>query len=835
MKLLQIGIQMGLLLCPFLLSAAETILDWNFKTNPDDLKQVEQCTQTYYQPLGNVSAGAGGLAMTAGPEKPVVMQTIRKYPVKQGDRIQIEILADCVQGTKFQLSLLGHDKRGWLKNDAVTVAATKSGLQKIRRVITVTESKDQKQVDSARIAFGLLKGESATVESINAKLKPAPQEPVVFREKAKRGLIAHFDVSTPNSFQLENGKLISLRNLADESNPAAPRTPGKAPDVAVKSWDGKSVLRFNGTQELLTKETIGSKEITVFAVFRRLPEQKGMNWQNLLYWDEGNRHGAGSYTLTSGNDGGAPVEPTLLAATANGEFKYPLLIGSNGGIGGFFSGDLAEILVYDTASLAPETIAEVREKLTKKWGIQDRDWLRIGSLPPPPERKTDRLPLSDQSNRGDWTLMPELSDEFNGNLDRSKWLDMRHYTLGIAPSRILPENLVFQDGAVHLMARYDPSLPSGRIRPHDQEYHSFTVARLFSKFTFRYGYIETRAKVFASSFNSAFWLYGVGKSKETGQRIAPEIDIFELAGKSFAHTYSYNTALHNVISPGGKHVKSAKIWISSFKFTDEYHVYGLEWRPDRMIFYVDGHIVRDVQIKDNQWDMPMRVHFDLMPHFEWFGVPDPADFPGSFSIDYVRIWKSPGTTLPDTDWQKKYQWDYPAPETGFAYDYLKKYGTKIVPVEEVFDKPERISILNKTALSADGVSGLNGAGTGIGMYFPASMTRDSGGEQYAAPSPTWPSMTLSTPVLTQTKWKGFRYLVFDYFNPGSLQSCNISVRTTDGKVQSGAILMKHGQGFYELKLSADISDREVESITFRIRGSDKPQGFTLRDLSLEKE
>jgi len=73
---------------------------------------------------------------------------------------------------------------------------------------------------------------------------------------------------------------------------------------------------------------------------------------------------------------------------------------------------------------------------------------------------------------------------------------------------------------------------------------------------------------------------------------------------------------------------------------DDYHVYALEWNKDVIKWWVDGKVVHEV--KNTHWHQPLHMNFDSETFQDWFGLPDKADLPSTFSIEYIRSWRSEG-------------------------------------------------------------------------------------------------------------------------------------------------------------------------------------------------
>lgn len=78
-------------------------------------------------------------------------------------------------------------------------------------------------------------------------------------------------------------------------------------------------------------------------------------------------------------------------------------------------------------------------------------------------------------------------------------------------------------------------------------------------------------------------------------------------------------------------------WEAPFDLTDDHHVYGLEWNEDLIRWYVDGEPVREME--NTRWHQPLYLNLDAETQPDWFGLPDNAELPATFSIDYVRSWQ----------------------------------------------------------------------------------------------------------------------------------------------------------------------------------------------------
>lgn len=253
---------------------------------------------------------------------------------------------------------------------------------------------------------------------------------------------------------------------------------------------------------------------------------------------------------------------------------------------------------------------------------------------------------------GAWRFVPAFSDEFDGTqLDGGKWWDFNPAWHGRKPAHFDRGNVRVGDGALHLTARVpDPATVTveDRVRGYDQ----FTTALVKSKSRIRYGYFEARCRSMRANVCNAFWLYDPldPPAKYREGDFSEEIDIFEVFGKPiraeharvfFATVHRHHTPYVESLVNAKKTVLpnySAKVKLT-FDFWADFHVYALRWTPQDLTWYVDG---REVFTRPNDhFQRPLHVVFDAEVMEKWTGLPDPADLPATFSIDYVRIWQQP--------------------------------------------------------------------------------------------------------------------------------------------------------------------------------------------------
>ena len=240
------------------------------------------------------------------------------------------------------------------------------------------------------------------------------------------------------------------------------------------------------------------------------------------------------------------------------------------------------------------------------------------------------------------------SDEFDedGALDSDKWFhqtqlpsggswyngEVQHYT-----DRL--ENSYVENGIMKIVAQRETFTDQGHTK-------NFTSARLNSKFAFTYGKVEVRAKL-PSGFGTwpAIWMLGKNINEAgaywqtqgfgtTGWPACGEIDIMEHWGSNQNYVQS---AMHTPSSFGGTVNKGGQLVPT---VSSEFHVYTLEWFPNKMVFSVDDvvHYIYEPAVRNaDTWPFDAEQYLLLNIAIE-------SQIAGSFTsgameVDYVRIYQ----------------------------------------------------------------------------------------------------------------------------------------------------------------------------------------------------
>lgn len=181
-----------------------------------------------------------------------------------------------------------------------------------------------------------------------------------------------------------------------------------------------------------------------------------------------------------------------------------------------------------------------------------------------------------------------------------------------------------------------------------QDYYYSGRVNTQNKHNFKYGFFEARVKVpKGQGYLPAFWLMSADENLYGQWPRSGEIDIMEIHGSNT--TKSYGT-----IHYGNPHRESqGQFQLEDGDFSEEYHVFALEWLPGKINWFVDGNLIHT----ESEWytrtegqgeitypapfDSEFYVIFNLAIGGSWVGYPDDStEFETqSYAIDYVRVYQ----------------------------------------------------------------------------------------------------------------------------------------------------------------------------------------------------
>ena len=253
------------------------------------------------------------------------------------------------------------------------------------------------------------------------------------------------------------------------------------------------------------------------------------------------------------------------------------------------------------------------------------------------------------------------SDEFstNGAVDSNNWFhqtqlpaggnwfnnEVQHYTNQITNSYV-------DSGLLSIVAKKESYTDQGVTK-------QYTSARLNSKYAFKYGRVDIRARIPKNAGTwPALWMLGKNVNEDGGYFDAQygdtpwpacgEIDILE-HGITRSQPNNYiQSALHtpssfgNTFNIGGVVVGN--------NIDENYHIYSMNWSPNEISFLLDGVIyyTYNPAVKNaNNWPFDKEQY--ILLNIAMGGVAGPIDAnftQTSMDVDYVRVYQN---TTPDIE------------------------------------------------------------------------------------------------------------------------------------------------------------------------------------------
>lgn len=187
------------------------------------------------------------------------------------------------------------------------------------------------------------------------------------------------------------------------------------------------------------------------------------------------------------------------------------------------------------------------------------------------------------------------------------------------------------------------------------------VITTYDKFSQKYGYFEARIKI-PSQVGTfpAFWLHHQRRESEGTQRT--EIDIMENLGHAPWYVYNsfhYFTGVSEGVTGTAHSIKpqpEGQIYTGT-DYSEDYHVYSVEWEPGYINYMIDGQTVSEVR-DENAGHEELYLILNLAIGGNWTNYPSNAGGTGreegnhfptqndintwsnpALEIDYVRVFE----------------------------------------------------------------------------------------------------------------------------------------------------------------------------------------------------
>jgi beta-glucanase (GH16 family) len=176
----------------------------------------------------------------------------------------------------------------------------------------------------------------------------------------------------------------------------------------------------------------------------------------------------------------------------------------------------------------------------------------------------------------------------------------------------------------------------------------YASARLITKGKFgqTYGRFEARLRVpSGQGLWPAFWLLGEDITR-VGWPACGEIDVMENIGREPSTVHG---TIHGPGYSGANGLGAPYHLPDGRRFAEDFHVFGVEWEPGVIRWYVDGRhyhtLTPDKLPAGAKWvfDHPFFILLNVAVGGQWPGDPDSTTvFPQTMTVDYVRVYQRAG-------------------------------------------------------------------------------------------------------------------------------------------------------------------------------------------------
>ena len=250
---------------------------------------------------------------------------------------------------------------------------------------------------------------------------------------------------------------------------------------------------------------------------------------------------------------------------------------------------------------------------------------------------SDEFSTNGAVNSNNWfhqTQLPAGGNWFNG--------EVQHYTNQLTNSYV-------DAGVLHIVAKKESYIDQGITK-------QYTSARLNSKFAFKYGRVDIRAKIPKDVGTwPALWMLGKNVNEDGGFFDAQygntpwpacgEIDILE-HGITRSQPDNYIQSAMHTPSSFGSTFNIGGVVVGD-NIANNYHIYSMNWSPNEISFLLDGVVYYTYKpaVKDaNNWPFDKEQY--LLLNIAMGGIAGNIDAnftQTAMDVDYVRVYQN--TTL----------------------------------------------------------------------------------------------------------------------------------------------------------------------------------------------
>tara|TARA_R110000823_G_scaffold311529_1_gene437266 strand:+ start:1208 stop:2677 length:1470 start_codon:yes stop_codon:yes gene_type:complete len=212
------------------------------------------------------------------------------------------------------------------------------------------------------------------------------------------GLKLHLDASDSSTITIATG-VSQWNDKSGQGNHVTQATGSKQPLLVNSSLNGKAVIRFNGTDEWMSRTSYTGGTLTqptsIFGVYswpsgsttRRVLDSANNSSRHVIYLGSAGQHGifAGSELLGAGSPNSTDrlqytalfnttssslrkSKTTILSGTTGTQIMDGIMLAASSGTNSFGDIDIAELLVYN-ATVSTVDRDAIEDYLTVKWGL----------------------------------------------------------------------------------------------------------------------------------------------------------------------------------------------------------------------------------------------------------------------------------------------------------------------------------------------------------------------------------------------------------------------------------------------------------------------------------
>jgi beta-glucanase (GH16 family) len=160
-----------------------------------------------------------------------------------------------------------------------------------------------------------------------------------------------------------------------------------------------------------------------------------------------------------------------------------------------------------------------------------------------------------------------------------------------------------------------------------------------------YGYFEIRMKCPGAPGNwSAFFMYPADDyyKRPQAKYTSWEMDFLEILGSNIN---KLNVTTHQKDNQNATNSNNGSV-VDTGPNDDDFHVFGFDKQPGKVDVYRDGKLILTKKTESRMTTAGyLCLVLDVGKNRGWAGTPNPAQYPQTLLVDYVRFYRTPATTI----------------------------------------------------------------------------------------------------------------------------------------------------------------------------------------------